>query len=159
MRPAAQNDGELIKIPKNAKGIKYFHIPEGQNLLGIRARAQAKDQRDLVLASIEVKRLINTYFSKLGLVFQDQSGAKHVSLRQLTAIPYHLLQVNYEEESNYLKKSAPIYLSLEKNVHLLNAENINALMSVDTYPYFPKPYYLNITSYDFDKHSLIIGAR
>jgi len=41
---------------------------------------------------------------------------------------------------------------------MLQSENLNAIFEVDTFPYLPKDYYLPLTSYDFDKHSFIIGA-
>ena len=41
---------------------------------------------------------------------------------------------------------------------MLLSDNLNSLFEVDTFPYFSHNYYLNLTSYDFDKHSFIIGA-
>jgi len=41
---------------------------------------------------------------------------------------------------------------------MLLSSNVDALFEVDSFPYFTHNRYLNLTSYDFDKHSFIIGA-
>src|SRR5690606_37944972 len=46
----------------------------------------------------------------------------------------------------------------EKSLNILKSENDNAVFSINTFPYFNKDYYLSLGSYDFDKHSLIVGA-
>lgn len=37
-------------------------------------------------------------------------------------------------------------------------EDKNAIFEIETFPYLSHNYYLNLTNYSFDKHSLIIGA-
>jgi Helicase HerA, central domain/Type IV secretion-system coupling protein DNA-binding domain len=158
LQPSKPGDVEKVMIPKVSKGIGYAHIPEGGTFTDLKARSETQDNRTLRVATLEVQKIINNFASKLILIFTDPTSQVLVSQRQLALIPYQLLVIDFEKETNYVKKTAPLYLSLEKTAHALNSENLNALMSVDGFPYFPKPYYLNLTSYDFSKHSLIIGA-
>ncbi|HEV7454057.1 MAG TPA: DUF87 domain-containing protein [Candidatus Saccharimonadales bacterium] len=41
---------------------------------------------------------------------------------------------------------------------MLSSDRAGALFSVDTFPYFARQYYLTLASYEFDKHSFIIGS-
>jgi hypothetical protein len=75
-----------------------------------------------------------------------------------TFFPSQLLAIDFAKNTHYLKKSVPKYLNIEKSLHMLVSDNVDALFEVDTFPYFSHNYYLNITNYEFDKHSFIIGA-
>lgn len=74
------------------------------------------------------------------------------------AIPQNILSIDFENNKRYFCKSFPKYLEINKILHLLNTDSNNALLSVDTFPYLQGDFYINQNSFDFDKHSIIIGA-
>lgn len=78
--------------------------------------------------------------------------------RILGAIPINLLSLDFEGNKRYFYKSAPKYLDINKCLHLLNSDSSSALLKVDTFPYLQGDFYLNQTSYNFDKHSIILGS-
>ena len=45
-----------------------------------------------------------------------------------------------------------------KSMHLFKTDKNSALFQIDTFPYFSDHFYLNLTDYNFYKHSLILGA-
>ena len=72
--------------------------------------------------------------------------------------PTTLLKTDFEKNKTYFYKSSPKYLEINKILHLLNTDSNNALLSIDTFPYLEGKFYLNQTSYSFDKHSIIMGS-
>lgn len=74
------------------------------------------------------------------------------------AIPKNILSVDFEGNKRYFYKSAPKYLEISKILHLLNTDNNNSILSIDTFPYLQGKFYLNQNNFDFDKHSIIFGS-
>lgn len=94
----------------------------------------------------------------LKLFFKQPGNVYSVGTKRLLHLPTSLLSVDFAANTRYMKTSTPKYLNIEKAAHLLLSSNVDALFEVDTFPYFPHNYYLNLTSYDFDRHSFIMGA-
>ena len=74
------------------------------------------------------------------------------------AIPTNILSADFEGNKRYFYKSSPKYLEINKILHLLNTDQNNALLSVDTFPYLQGNFYLNQNNFSFDKHSIIMGS-
>jgi len=153
-----EKDSKVADKPISNSKIRFVKIPTGGNLLDLKERYKVQESLDLQKVYIDIQRLGGDriiskvhYYFKIGELWK----ASH---QQLTIFPAHLLTMDFEKNSNYLKKTAPKYLNLEKTMHLLLSDNMNAIFSVDAFPYFSHDYYLNLTSYEFDKHFFIIGA-
>lgn len=69
-----------------------------------------------------------------------------------------ILTADFEGNKRYFYKSCPKYLEINKILHLLNTDSNNAILAVDTFPYLQGNFYLNQNSFNFDKHSIIMGA-
>lgn len=69
-----------------------------------------------------------------------------------------LLAIDFSKIFNLAFKKAPKYLPTHKIIHLLAASSERALLAVDTFPYSERTYYLTLDSFDFTKHSFIIGG-
>lgn len=72
--------------------------------------------------------------------------------------PAQFLSVDFDKSKTFLFKKFPKYLKLEKVTRLLASESENALFEVDSFPYSSGKAYLHLDSYDFAKHSLVIGG-
>lgn len=72
--------------------------------------------------------------------------------------PTNILPANFEGNKRYFCKSAPKYLDINKVLHLLTTDSVNALLSIDTFPYLQGDFYLNQNNFSFDKHSIIMGS-
>ncbi len=152
-----EQDQSLVQKPDKTNKLHLMRIPAGGNVLDLRERYKTQYGLELRLVYIDVQRLGEHYTSKLHTYFVSGNVVKEAQ-QQLMLLPVHLLQINFAAHTNYLRKTAPKYLSFEKTLHLLVAKNHNAMFSVDAFPYFSHDYYLNLTNYDFDKHSFIVGA-
>ena len=92
------------------------------------------------------------------LFFRGDDGSWGVAVKRLRHLPTHLFAIDFAANTSYLKKQPPLYLDIEKSLSMLASDPVSALFSVDTFPYFARPYYLNLAGYEFDKHSFIIGS-
>lgn len=156
LRPCEAAD---IATPATSGKERFINFVEGGNILDLRERYEIKKGKSLTIATFSVRAL--TYESaviKSCLYFEAPGGVWSRSSKVMTTFPAHLLAIDFAANTHYLKKAMPKYLNIEKSVRMLNSENVNALLEVDTFPFFSKPYYLNLTSYEFDKHSFIVGA-
>ncbi len=81
---------------------------------------------------------------------------KHYTL--VLGIPSCVLSINFESNYDLTYKSAPKYLDISKNLHLLKTEKTNSIFKVDTFPYLQGEYYLDQNSISFDKHSVVFGS-
>lgn len=155
LRPVS---AEYTTLPKAVGKESLVRFITGGNLLDLKERHAVKRSRDLQFARFLVRTFgLQQVIVSADLYFKTrQSWTK--AYRFMTTFPAHLLSVNFAGNTRYLKKDVPKYLNIGKSLHLLSSENVNALFQVDTFPYFTPDYYLNLTSYDFDKHSVIIGA-
>lgn len=93
------------------------------------------------------------------IVFAKADGSHSATRKSIFTMPgSFLIAVNFRENENIHTKKLSKHLDIQKSLHILKSDPIDALMEVETYPYLPQNAFLNLNSYDFDKHSLIIGA-
>lgn len=155
LRPARD---DYIKPPRATGKESWVQLVPDGNLLDLKERYAVKRSRDLQFACFAV-RMLGPQQAVIGADLYFKLGQTWTKAHKLlTFLPVQLLAVNFAGNTHYLKKEVPKYLNIEKSLHLLSSENVNALFSIETFPYFTHNYYLNLTSYDFDKHSFIIGA-
>lgn len=150
---------DQITLPNKTIGKESFvQFVPGGNLLDLKERYIVKRSRDLQVVRFAVRMLgPQQVLVKADLYFKaGETWTK--AHKTMASLPLQLLAVNFASNTHYLKKEMPKYLNIERSLHLLSSQNLNALFQVDTFPYFARDYYLNLTSYDFDKHSFIVGA-
>ena len=156
LRPVSLTEFEL---PHAHTTEHFLQFVTGGNILDLKEKTSIKKTKDLEYASFKVRTLTADKAVVKGFFyFKNAGGTWSVATKTLTRFPAQLLAINFAHNTHYLKKTVPKYLNIEKSLHMLVGDHANALFEVDTFPYFAHPYYLNLTSYDFDKHSFIIGA-
>lgn len=156
LRPVQINE---FKAPDSVRKERFLTFKAGGNLLDLKERVQVKRQKDLQYVRMSIKPLTDKKAVVSGeFFFLGAGNTWYKSKRLFTLFPAHLFAINFTANTRYLKKQVPMYLDIEKSLHMLNSENINGLFEADTFPYLSHNYYLNVTNYDFEKHSFIIGA-
>lgn len=156
LRPV--QEGELYQ-PEAVKIERFVQWVTNGNFLDLKEKYLVKRGLDLELVRISVRTInVEKALIKANMYFKNQAGQHVRATKSLTFFPKRLLAVDFAQNSRYLKKSSPKYLDIEKSLHMLQPASSNALFEVDTFPYFSQPYYLDPFSYEFDKHSFIIGA-
>lgn len=156
MRPV---DSAQVSPPLDTRKESFVQFVVGGNVLDLREKYQVKRGKALewVLFDIRVlstdKAYCNAYFC-----FRDAAGTFTSAQKHLFTTPAQLLAIDFLKNTKYLRKKQPKYLDIQKSMHIMRSDDIGALFEVDTFPYLPKNYYLPLESYDFYKHSFIIGA-
>lgn len=144
----------------NLKKVNYtlISIPKiEQNIIDIINYNEIKRKGTLKYLEITFMSLYDTNIkSKTKYYCEKDKKLKKYILPY--AIPKNILSVDFEGNKRYFYKSAPKYLEISKILHLLNTDNNNSILSIDTFPYLQGKFYLNQNNFDFDKHSIIFGS-
>lgn len=156
LRPA---DPGVVSPPENFSRERLVQLVPGGNILDVREKYQVKRGKELEWIGFSIHVInIDKSYCEMQLCFKDGTDLYSTAKKRLFALPTHLLAVDFLANTKYLRKKQPKYLDIQKSMHIMRSDNLGAVFEVDTFPYFPKNYYLPLESYDFDKHSFIIGA-
>lgn len=156
LRPVAS---EIVKIPRRGGTERFVSYVGGGTLLDLREKYQVKRHKELETVVLTI-RTLNVEKAHVGLkmYFKTAAGTYTVASKTILVLPSHLLAIDFQASTKYLRKKQPKYLDIQKALHIMQSDNVNAVFEVDTFPYLPTNYYLPLQSYDFEKHSFIIGA-
>lgn len=151
-------DAQEFKPPTANSKERMVQFVTGGNLLDLKEKYAAQKAKDLEYAVFRVSGLGSKAIIKANLYFKNKAGNYSKASKLMHLFPAQLFAIDFENNTRYLKKSVPKYLNIEKSLHMLVSDKTDALFEIDTFPYFSHNYYLNLTNYEFDKHSFIIGA-
>lgn len=150
---------ELINIPIKSKKERFIRYVYGGNLLDLREKYQVQRNKELECIVFTINPInIDTAYTKTSMYFKGIDGNYNLANKTSMKLPISLLGVDFISNTKYLREKQPKYLDIQKTLHIMRGEPLDAIFEVDTFPYLPKNYYLPLQSYDFDKHSFIIGA-
>jgi hypothetical protein len=156
VRPVDKAD---LKPPTDHSKEGFMRFVSGGNLLDLKERTQVKKSKELEYAVFHVRAInADKAVVRANYYFKSAAGSWTRANKVTTFFPVKLFSIDFTTNTRYLKKTVPKYLDIEKSLHMMVSDNVDALFEVDTFPYFSHNYYLNLTSYDFDRHSFIIGA-
>lgn len=159
IRPLEEEDKTKLVPPKVSNKERFVSYVSGGNILDLKEKTKVKRGKDLEYAVFKV-RAINVEKATVrgNLFFKNSGGGWSKATKTALFFPAGLFAIDFTTNTRYLKKSVPKYLDIEKSLHVLTSDSTNAPFEIDTFPYFSHNYYLNLTDYEFDKHSFIIGA-
>lgn len=124
-------------------------------LLELYNRNQLKKRKQIKQAEIKFYKISDKLFSTMNLhVFYKKELRKE---RIFISLPFSLLQIDFGKEKQFGYQKAN-FLDIKKSLALLTTEKANPILEVDSFPYIEGETYLDLSHYDFDKHSLIVGA-
>lgn len=146
------------KIKKPEYNYTLLSFPTiGSSIIDIINNNEIKNKGTLEYLEITFQKLYKERIrSKITFYVKKDNIIKEY--RVIFAIPTYILSVDFEGNKRYFYKKVPKYLDINKILHLLNTDSNNSLLSIDTFPYLQGKFYLNQNSYNFDKHSIIIGS-
>ena len=152
-------DDKEFELPLATNKENFMRFVTGGNLLDLKEKSAVKKSKDLQYAVFKVRAINAEKAVVRSSYYLKNAGGGWSKANKVTSFfPAKMLAIDFANNTRYLKKTVPKYLNIEKSLHMLVSENLDALFEVDTFPYFSHNYYLNLTNYDFDKHSFIIGA-
>lgn len=154
---------EKVKIglpsPTSAGKERLVIMKAGGDLLDLKEKYKVKKAKDLQFAVIKCRRInFEKSITHTYLYFQDSGKNWTINHKVAATFPSFMLAIDFTVNTRYLRKKIAKYLDIQKSLHVMQGENVGAVFEIDTFPYLPKNYFLNLNSYDFEKHSFIIGA-
>ena len=156
LRPVSKDE---ITLPDTKTTERFVNYVAGGNVLDLREKFTLKRGKKLNITELTCRRInAEKTYTKLRFFFSDAAGKYSVNAKSTLSFPAQLLSVNYDENARYIKKEFPKYINIEKALPILSPTQGNSLLSVNTFPYFANDYYLNLSDYEYDKHSFIVGA-
>ena len=151
--------GDLIATPSYSARNYFIQFVPGGNLLDLREKYYVKYQQELTHILFTIQTInIESSFCTTALYFKNPSGSYAISKKKSLSLPSNLLAINFHANTKYLYKKQPKYLDIQKTLHIMRSGSQGALFEIDTFPYLSKSHYISLSSYDFDKHSFIVGA-
>jgi nicotinamide riboside kinase len=151
--------GQVSPPTRNLAKERLVQFVAGGNVLDVREKYQVKRNKSLEWVSFQIRTInIQTALCEVQFCFKDAAGKYSVARKFLALLPAQLLAVDFLTNTKYLREKQPQHLDIQKSLHIMRSDDMGAVFEVDTFPYLPKNYYLPLESYDFDKHSFIIGA-
>ncbi len=148
-----------LPAPSSVGKERLVIMKAGADLLDLKEKYKVKKAKDLQFAVVKCRRInFEKAIASTYLYFQDSGNNWTVNRKIAAVFPSFLLAIDFTTNTRYLRKKITKYLDIQKSLHIMQSENLGAVFEVDTFPYLPKNYYLSLASYDFEKHSFIIGA-
>lgn len=152
-------DSNSVAAPMRAAKERMVQFVAGGNVLDIKEKYEVKRGKTLEWAAFTIRTInIEKAICDVRFCFKDNAGSYSIARKHTFVLPSQLLAINFLSNSKYLRKRQPKYLDIQKSLRIMRSDSMGALFEVDTFPYLPQNYYLPLESYDFDKHSFIIGA-
>lgn len=154
---------QLPSAPSRAKSPYLNHQNETCLHLVRKLQKSGANFQNLTLEFRTCKKLLtgsaHIIYSATPYEIPDDAASAKLSVRRLALFnPANLLAVNFSKTKNYTFKKFPKYLKIEKALKLLNKTENNSLFEIDTFPYYKINAFLRHDSYDFAKHSLVLGG-
>lgn len=134
-----------------------FIIKLGSNIVDIINYIEIKNKGKLKFLEITFQKLYENKIKSNTRFYLNKNGIIK-RYKAIFCLPTDILSVNFDCNRRYFYKNAPKYLDINKILHLLNTDSNSSILKIDTFPYLQGDFYLNQNSYNFDKHSIVLGS-
>lgn len=147
-----------IKFIKKFLKVPYFITNREKNIIDVYDKNESKNKRKLLESKITfLSYSKSNYLSFTNLFFEKKKTI--IARKAYLNIPHIFLSINFSNHTRFIhQKSVKKYLNIEKTIDVFESDNKNAVLKLDAFPYFQDNYFLNLSNYDFYKHSIIIGG-
>lgn len=152
LKPAEDLDfSELEKASLHG----FYSNKPNDNFVTLLQRFKKRGQA-LTHATLTFYSVKSLWFGQTRVYYEDKG---HQFTKQLVLFaPSVFVAIDFDKAKTFLFQKFPKYLKLEKVTKLLTSHASSALFKIDAFPYLEQTEYLKHSSYDFSKHSLVIGA-
>lgn len=147
---------EEIVINKGIfRGIYFNNVLDNVVSIYNNLQKKGKDYQEIVLYMRGYNKK-NPFWQAIELKYKYKN--KVYSKKLFFRVPINILQIDFNEAKSFCYTKFPKYMSLDKVIHLFRNDEVGSIMKVDTFPYLENNFFLNHNAFDFDKHSLVMGA-
>lgn len=137
----------------------YIVTTKEKSILDIYDKSEVKNGKKLKFLEIDILLITKNYYRFRTYIFFENKYGYLIKRRAVLSVPYQLLSIDFSKYNRFFyKKDATKFLDIQKTIHILKDNKKDAFLKVNTFPYLIEDYYLHLNQYDFDKHSIIVGA-
>jgi len=145
-----------INLPKSNITFPFF-TKIGSNVIDIINYSEIRNKGNLEFLEITFQKLYEDKIKSNTKFYLNKNGLIK-KYKAILALPANILSIDFVGNKRYFYKNAPKYLDINKILHLLNTDSNSSILKMDTFPYLQGDFYLNQNSYNFDKHSIVLGS-
>lgn len=147
---------EDIYLPKTSS-TSLFLAKSGSSTVDIINYCEIKNKGSFKFLEITFQKLYKDRIKTKIKFYLNKNGyiKKYIVM---FALPTNLLSIDFDGNKRYFYKGAPKYLDINKILHLLDSDSKSSILKIDTFPYLQGNFYLNQNSYNFGKHSIVMGS-
>lgn len=145
-----------INLPKSNITLPFV-TKIGSNIIDIINYSEIRNKGNLEFLEITFQKLYEDIIKSNTKFYLNKNGFIK-KYKAIFALPINTLSVDFDGNKRYFYKNAPKYLDINKILHLLNTDLNYSVLKIDTFPYLQGNFYLNQNSYNFDKHSIVLGS-
>ena len=140
-------------------GFPYIIKNTENNIIDIYDKNECKYSKILKISQITILPYKKDNFLYSTTLFFENTKNNLIKRNAFFNIPHEFLSVDFSKHNRFFyTKDAIKYLDIEKTLCILENKSTNAILKADTFPYIQDNLYLSPDKYDFDKHSIIVGA-
>lgn len=145
-----------INLPKSNITLPFV-TKIGSNVIDIINYSEIRNKGNLEYLEITFQKLYEDKIKSNTKFYLNKNGLIK-KYKAILALPANILSIDFDGNKRYFYKNAPKYLDINKILHLLNTDSNSSILKIDTFPYLQGDFYLNQNSYNFDKHSIVLGS-
>lgn len=138
----------------------YILMPSVKNILDVYDNSETRKLRKLKNTRITFYPYkYNGFFSTTNFYFKTIEN-KVIRRKVFGNSKIHeFVSIDFGIHTRFFyQKEVARYLEIKKAINLLTSDKEKAFLQVDAFPYLQDELYLKHNSYDFSKHSIVIGA-
>ena len=155
----AEDEEENFLKKKTITNRWYLVTNKEKSVLDIYDKAEVKKGKKLKFLEIKILPITKNYYRFRTYLFFENKYGYLTKRRAIFGVPYQLLSIDFSKYNRFFyRKDATKFLDIQKTIHILKDNKETAFLRVNTFPYLIEDYYLHLNQYDFDKHSIIVGA-
>ena len=151
---------DVILNKKTVLGIPFILNKNYKTLLDVYDRFDSRKLQKIQNVKITIfPYKHNNYISTTHLYLKDTQG-KIINKKVFwNSSIYNFVSIDFSTHIRFFySKNESKYLDTKKVINILSSDKENAILRADVFPYLQDELYLNYKSYDFTKHSIVIGA-
>jgi hypothetical protein len=142
--------------PANGK-FCYVNFTDHEQIINLKEREELRMSRSLGRVYFYFYRLPFYDYTRLEFYFLSKIRQIYRCRRYFHEPPLSLLTIDFKKSIKFKLKSVPIYTKLQKLGAFFNEEKEQGMLEVLGFPYLSRKAYFPLQSFDYNKHSLILG--
>ena len=145
---------------KSKLSMPYFLTPNCKTIVDVFDKSETKKAEILKKVKITFYPYrYNSYYSATKIYLKNIENTLIRKKVFWNFCLYEFVSIDFSSHIRFFyQKETARYLETKKVINLLNNDKEGALLKADVFPYLQEELYLKHSNYDFDRHSIVIGA-